>query len=823
MKRLVLVPCLALVCVGCAASEFVTYKTNPDYPRNEDTALALPGLAAPVSVTYDPSGVPHVKATSQKDLVRAVGYVQARDRLFQMDLLRRIAAGRVSELVGEEPFLDGTTVSFDLAMRGWGLSDLAGEDVRKQDDETRDLMEAYADGVNAAMAQFRPLEYRLLKLEPEPWSVEDSYAIGRLIGFSVTHNWHQEASRLLLALHVGIERADRIYPSEPMPTGRSLDTPGPDHPLPLSVVPEIESLFPPRPFHGAVESEVDPNRLPGTLSGASNAWVVGPDRSVSGKPVLANDPHLTHMVPSLMFQQHISDGERDVIGITAPGIPFVFAGHNDHVAWGMTSTVADTVDLCIERVNPDDGDQVLGPGGHWLPIQKRTVVIRVRHKKELLERHFTVRGTRNGPAFNDLYPGFLPRWAPLVTLRRDKGSVADSILGLTRLAGSSSVAQFMEATKDLSSPVQTWTVADVDGMVGVFASGRVPIRRNHRGTFPIPGWLGKYDWAGIIPHDQLPRGTGTGDALFAHGNNLMSDPGRERFLMQVDSGPAYRYDRIMELLNERPKHDMDSLAAMQKDVYLGRAARLVGHMLQDLEDGPDFGPVHRRARDLLQTWDFKATSDSAAAALFFVTYREAAMGALVDELDPRGFAFLLAQRYSTNVADGWMEEPDHPVWDHRGTSRTEKRAQVMRPAFLRAVEILAAKLGTDPDQWRWGQLHELGFIHPFGGKKALSKYVNMPRAEGSGGLDSVWKSHFDLGHPVHPFTAMAGPVWRMVVDLADIRHGWWISDTGTSGWPGSPHYKDQHELWKQGEYVPMVSDWDDIRKTAVGTLVLQPE
>ena len=824
MKRLVLLLALSVATTGCAASEFIRYKQKPDYPRNEDTTLALPGLIKEVTVTFDPSGVPHVRAETELDLVRAVGFLQARDRFFQMDMLRRIASGRVSELVGEQPFLDGTTVRFDLAMRGWGLHRAARDDLEAQEPSSRAIMEAYTEGVNAALKHYKPLEYRLLRLEPEDWSMEDSFAIGRLIAFSVTHNWHQEASRLLLALHVGIDRSERIYPSEPMPTGRTLEPQGTLHPLPPSVVPEIEELFPPRPFvadsHRGEEATA---RLPGTFSGASNAWVVGSDRSSSGKPILANDPHMTHMVPSLMFQQHLSVGSTDVIGITAPGFPYVFAGHNDRVAWGMTSTVADTVDLCVEQVNPDDPNLVLGPDGRWEPLLRERMVIRVRHKDDLIDRHFLVRSTRNGPAFNDMYPGFLPPWSPLVTLRRDTTTVAGSVKALSDMAGVDTVTEFVKATRGLTNPVQTWTVADMDGEVGVYASGRIPIRRNHRGTFAVPGWLKKYDWPGTIAAGDLPSGFGRGDAVFAHGNNLMSDPAASVHHIQVDSGPAYRYDRIVQLLAAHPKHDRDSMAAIQRDVYLGRAARLVPHMMEDLSGVRWTSEVHGKALEILGKWDYTATADSAAAAIFYMTYREAALEALADELDARGLAFLMSQRYSTNVADGWFEEPGHPVWDHRGTSSVEDRADVLKRAFARAVDRLVHGQGEDPAKWRWGRLHELGFIHPFGGKKALSKLVNMPPAEAAGGLDSIWKSHFDLGHPEHPFRAMAGPVWRMVVDLADIHHGWWVSDTGTSGWPGSPHYGDQHELWKKGEYVPMVSDWDDIRADAAGTWTLLPE
>jgi len=814
---------LAALVSGCAASEFIAYKGKPDYPRDEDETLRLPGLEDRVTIMFDAAGVPHISASSEIDLVRAVGFVHGRNRFFHMDLLRRLATGRVCELVGEQPFLDGTTVEFDLTMRGWDMDRSSRRDVEEQDPETRLLLDAYSDGVNAAMNRFEPLEYRLLRIQPEPWSPSDTYAIGRLIAFSVTHNWHQEASRLLLALHVGARRSETIYGAEPMPDGRSLDPGGIRRQLPPSVVHEIEALFPAREYVPPEDGGATAlTRLPGTFSGASNAWVVGPDRSKSGMPILANDPHMTHMLPSLMFQQHLHAGPINAIGITVPGIPYIVSGHNDRVAWGMTSAVGDTVDLCVEWVNPVDSGLVKGPGGRWEPIEVDRVVIRIKDRSDITDRHFTIRRTRNGPAFNDMYPNLMPKWAPLITMRWDASGVSGSMPALSDAQSAGDVGELRQALQRVTTPINTWTAADVDGNVALFATGRVPIRHNHRGTFPVPGWLGKYDWSGDIRNEDLPHASASGDTVFIHGNNLMIDPATVNFPIQVDSGPSYRYDRISELLARTDKHDRKSLATIQGDVYLGRAARLVKHIVHDLHDAPDLDPVDIEARELLERWDFIADADSAATAIFFMTYREATMAALVDELDEAGFAFIMAQRYSTNAADEWLVDPDHPVWDHRGTPGIEKRTAVVRVAFKRAVDKLSAEHGSRPSQWRWGRMHDLVVTHPFGGMKILAEFLNLPRFEASGGLDSVWKSHFDLGHPEHPFRAMAGPVSRIVVDLADIHHGQWILDSGESGWPGSPHYGDQQEMWKKGEYMPMISDWSEIAATAVGTWTLEP-
>jgi len=830
MLRSVLLVGVAMTLAACATGSFLAYKVKPDYPRTDAREVRdLPGLHAAVTVWYDEAGVPHVQAADEHDLMLATGWLHGRERFFQMDLLRRVARGRVSELVGEQPLMGATSVGWDLAMRAWGFETQAGDDARELSGDDRALMDAYVDGVNAGLAVNRPLEYRLLRLDPERWTLEDSFVIGRLNAWSVTHNWHQETSRLLLALHGGLERAEQIYGNAPWPEGWSLDLHEPARPLPPAVAPELADVFPPRPpaapaAPGKVEGPDGVKVASGTLAffaGASNAWAVGGDRSLSGKPLLANDPHLSHLVPSLVVQQHLACPGLDVIGVTTPGLPWVLAGHNARVAWGMTSTVGDVIDLVIERVDPQAPHAVLREGRPSDPIVSDSVVVRVRDGAALTERRFSVRRTSNGPLLNDMYPGLLPPWSPLVALRWQPRGGEQGVMALRRANRAADVPELMQALGGMPLPVTTWTAADVDGRVALFATGAVPVRKAHRGTFPVPGWLAAYEWAGVAGPKVLVGDVQGAGALLAHGNNLMSDPARQEVPVAVDTAPSYRWERIVERLEAVSKHTPATFAAIQADVHLIRARRLVPHLVDDLRTA-SLSSVERQAFALLVSWDFEATAASPAAALFFGTYRHAVMTALGDELDAAGYAFVLGQRYSTNVADEWLCAPGHVVWDDRGTPAVERRADAVVPAFRKAVADLAAAQGPDPATWRWGALHDVEPRHAFGSKSALAGLVNLPRAEAAGALDSVWKSHFDLANPDHPFRAMAGPVFRMVVDLADPAHGQWIIDTGASGWPGSPHYGDQYELWKQGRLLPMTFDWSEVRSQAQGRVVLVP-
>jgi penicillin amidase len=808
---------------GCSLSSYLGYRVAPDYPRSENETIDLPGLSEPVLVYLDEAGVAHIHAQSEMDLLRATGFMQGRDRFFAMDMMRRFARGRIAELVGDQPVLSSTTVEFDVAMRGWGMDRAVRGDVEGLDDEERQRLEGFVEGINHAAGQYRPVEYRLLGVDPEPWTLEDSFALGRLNAWSVTHNWHQELSRLLLALQVGLDRASAIYGHDFWRGGTSIPARGPARTLPPAIAPELNPLFPPQPYrpsdtplaHARTGLASDVARL----SSASNAWVVAGDRSASGMPLLASDPHMAHMVPSLAYQQHLTAPGIDVIGGTVAGLPYVLFGHNENVAWGTTSAVADAIDLYIERVDPKDPGR-FEVAGRYLPFEREEHVIRVRDGSVLRERKLTVRRSHHGPLLNDMYPGLLPKHAPPVAVRWEPGRLSTSLASLGKANRARTAEALREALSGMLTPAASWIAADRQGTIAIFATGTVPVRKKHLGTFPVPGWSRDYDWAGTVDPGLMPHAVAK-KGVFAHANNLMTDPTRSSVFFQIDSAPSYRLDRIVQLLEAKRGHDVRSMARIQTDVHLLRASRLVPRMLEDLGSAPGWAPVEAEALRVLRAWDFEAPAGSAATAIFFVTYREAVMAALVDEVDARGFEFIMAQRYSTNVADLWFDRADHVVWDHRGTAAPEGRAEVVRAAFGKAVAWVAERQGSDPRAWQWGQVHDVLFKHAFGSKAALAGFVNMPEVGVGGGLDSVWKSHFDLGHPETPFRAMAGPVYRMIVDLSDMGHAYWIVDTGVSGWPGSPHYADQHELWKRGEYVPMSADWPSIRKHARAVLTLR--
>lgn len=817
---------------------YLSYRMTPDYPKNTDQRHRIPGLSQPAHIRWDRHGIAHIEAANDLDLARTVGFVHGRDRFFQMDMLRRVARGRISEVVGARPFLNSNTVAFDRAMRGWGFERLAEAGLRSLSAEEKALVSAYVEGVNAALERFRPWEYRLLGLTPQPWKASDTFALGMLNTWSISHNWQQELVRFLLALEGGIQRSGKIYPHTPLREGVSLSGEKPVRQLQPAVAPELFALFPLRttpspagqkmgvPKKSSWVSPVgEAFRLAADtalLGAASNAWVVDGRHSYSGKPLLANDPHLSHFLPSLLFQQHLRTPTLNVIGVTFPGVPFVLIGHNHQVAWGMTAAVADAMDLVIEKPDPKHPDRVQHDR-KVCHLFHDTVNIAVRDKRQLTTQSFVLRRTCHGPMLNDMYPHLFPPGSPWVTVRWHMQGFAKQIGIFQKANRARTVAELKGYLSQLTAPVSTVQAADTQGNIGIFWAGTVPLRTHHRGTFPVPGWLDRYEWKGFVPHHEIPSGMNPSQGFFAHGNNLLVDPNRHTHTLQIDSAPPYRVQRISELLRITPKHTLESFAKIQHDVKILRAKAIMPYLLADLKAIASPTDTEKQAIQLLSQWDFMAHKSSAATAIFFSTYRNAVLTAIRDEVSKAGVSFFMSQRYSTNVSDGWFLNKDHEVWDDRATAAREQRTEVVQQAFRDAIQSLRQTQGTAPQHWRWGHLHRLHFRHMFGGQKLLASVVNLPEREAAGSLESVWKSHHDLGHTQFPFRTVAGPSLRMLVDLADFSKSRWIIETGASGWPLSPHYGDQFEQWYQEQYIPMLSDKQQITPQIQGTWILSAQ
>lgn len=786
--KAVVVLILALGLAGAGAWIYV----NESLPQLDGT-VALPGLGAAVDVVRDREGVPHIFARSERDGWFAMGYVHAQDRLWQMEFQRRVAQGRLAEILGERAF------PVDRLMRTLGIAPMAERIVERLDPDTRANAQAYAAGVNAFLAgdPVLPVEFQAFRIKPQPWTPADTMGWLLVMAWDLSTNWRMVLARMRFAAKLGSERAGEFLPPYPG-----------DKPAPLpdfsklyaSAAPAVDALFAAYPPLGE--------------SIGSNSWVVSGAHTESGKPLLANDPHLGLQAPSLWYFAHLSTPSGNVVGATLPGVPFVVLGHNDDLAWSMTTTNSDTQDLFVERVVPGDPDSYLTPGGK-AKFEVRDEVIRVGGE----ERHVRVRSTRHGPVISDAVTGasqVAPRgcvlaieWAALT----QRNAVMRAGFAMDRARDRK---QFLEALRDFHAPHQNIVFADREGHIGFVAPALVPVRRADNeamGREPVPGWDAKYDWQGFIPYERLPALFDPPSGRIVTANQKITPPGYKPFI-SVDWYPPYRSQRIEELLAARAKHSLASFEAMQAD----RLSRLARELLPIARAAKPATPAGRAAQGLLAHWDGTMAAGSAAPLAFAGWYRELTRLVYADELgelfaeswDLRA-SFMLAVMKGEHGEARWCD-------DVRTPARETCAMQAARAFDLAAVD-LGKRFGPE-DRWKWGEAHRAaGDHHPFGAVPLLARLFDVT-PETSGDPYSVNVGRYQIRDREQPFANRHAPSMRAIYDLADLDRSVFMHSTGQSGNVLSPWYANFAERWAKVRYITIPT-----RRAAIDaahTLVLEP-
>ncbi|HUS17360.1 MAG TPA: penicillin acylase family protein, partial [Chloroflexia bacterium] len=565
-------------------------------------------VAAPVRVVRDSWGIPHIDAQSAADLFTALGYVQAQDRLWQMDVQRRVGAGRLSELFGP------VTLANDLLLRRFSIRQAAEADAASLDSETAAVVTAYAAGVNAYLDWARrhralPAECAILAYEPEPWTPTDCFIWTKVMAWGLGGNWESELVRARLVNHLGAARAAALEPA--YPAGQPLTA------EPGVAFSGLDDLF--AGLLDEYENLVETTGLGGLLQGAlpaSNNWVVSPARSATGAALLANDPHLPLFMPPVWHLVHLRGGGYDVIGASFPGSPGVVVGHNADIAWGMTNAMVDAQDLYVEQLHPTDPTQVLFDG-RWEQAEVRTERIRVRGRPRPVVE--TVVTTRHGPIINAawdpahgkwLHAGarllnlpHLPRLRPVapptpagaprmaVALRWVALTPAPNLRAVLDLNRAHDWPSFLAAVRQWESPALNMVYADRAGNIGYHLLGRIPLRARGQGVLPMPGWTGEHEWQGSIPFDDLPQSYNPPAGYLVTANNRIAGPDYAHFLGR-EWATGYRARRIADLLETTPRHTLDSFAAIQNDVYTIPGAALARCLTERLAGRP--GPPGRR-------------------------------------------------------------------------------------------------------------------------------------------------------------------------------------------------------------------------------------
>ena len=756
-----------------------------------DGEVRLKGLSAPVEIVRDRWGIPHISAREPLDAFFGQGFCHAQDRLWQMELTRRLCSGRLAEVFGK------TALDIDRFQRRVGLHRAAQRDWDTADGDLRDILRAYAAGVNACLdglisAKKLPAEFVLARFQPGPWEPVDTLGFARYLAYTQAPNWESELIRSRLIAKLGYVAAASLEPDVWQP-----DT---------GALPHLEDWGPAElPRTG----DLPPLELTGGPL-ASNAWAVSGARSSTGMPLLANDPHMFPRFPSVFYEAHLAAGaELNVAGGSVPGAPGVLIGHNRHIAWGLTSATVDASDLYVERLDPGDARRTEF-AGHWESgtLVVEAIVVKGRAKPWIEEVLIT---PRHGPLLTPT--SSIPdehRPLALRSMVLEAPSAAAALLDINR---ATSWDEFRAAARRWGAPAMNVTYADADGNIGYQMVGSVPIRRRGEGLVPSPGWSGQYEWEGEIPFDDLPTAFNPPDGLWANANHNVARKS-QHFFGREFIDPS-RYQRIRQVLESKQRHSAVDFGALQAD-ELSLPARHVAAIL--VEHLTTRGRVERRALEELRRWDGRISRDSAAACIYEVFRNElirarhrALLGDLLPALLGVGLHPLLAPVNShyflqtQRVLDFVSASPNDPVIDR---------------AFRTSVAWLARKLGPNVPGWHWGRLHQLRLEHPLSIRKPLGLIFNVPAFAWGGDLETV-----RAGGSSPAAYDVTGPVsaYRFIADCGDWDNSLACIPGGQSGHRGSPHYADQVDAWRRVAYHPLSFTRPAIARVQKHALTLLPD
>jgi penicillin amidase len=820
---------LALALVAAGAALWFYHAATASLPQL-DGSVRLSGLAGPVRVVRDAQGVPHITAASLEDLFFAQGYVTAQDRLWQMDVSRRWGAGEVSEVLGRR------TLLHDREQRILGVRLVAERSAAALSERDRAYWSAYARGVNAYIETHRqnlPIEFRVLRYQPRPWTVVDSFLCGANMAQALNHwLYSSELAHERVLAKLGPELAADLYPNKswrdhpPGETPYPLDAPPSDEED--EQVPErtpsriparnkkVSSLF--KPFDPPATFDEPAPVVPG-----SNNWAISGEHTVTGKPLLSNDMHLVNTIPNTWYEAHLQvrggNGGFDVAGFTIPGMPFVIVGHNQRIAWGFTNLGPAVEDLYVENVNSNGEYQTLSG---WQPLQRRHEVIHVKGEPD---HGLEVLATRHGPLVTDLVGGETRPIALKWTLF--DGPMTTPFFDIN---AAQNWEQFRQAFAQFSGPSQNAVYADVDGHIGYQATGHIPLRASGDGSLPVSGADDAHEWTGYIPFEHLPSVFDPPNGIIVTANGRIA-PDNYLYVLSNEWGSPYRTERINRLLSSGKKFAAADMLKIQTDVFSEFDHFCADRFVYAVDHADNASPQARAAANMMRGWDGRVTVDAAAPTVVTAVRRELWRMLLEPHLGPAEDSPATANA-ATNATvmpqpvRGWQQYS----WFMSPVALENllmKRPARWLPAGYRTYDELllaaveAAMAQKDPPRdfkstparpWHWGTQHRIDLRHPlFGALPVLGRWFGTGDHPLAGDGETVQQIRRGLG-----------PSERMTVDFADLDNSNLNIVTGESGQIFSPHFMDQWKAWYEGTSFHLAFSDAAVQSAKRHELILQP-
>jgi len=764
-------------------------------------AVELQGLHQSVRIIRDHHGIPHIFAENNDDLYFAMGYVVAQDRLWQMDISRRTAMGGLSEIYGR------SALPSDRFIHTIGLPSIARDLTESLSPESRTILTSYADGVNAFITTHfnqLPIEFAILNYEPQAWEIEHSLAYQRLMAWGLEMAWLVDPVYGQLAAKVTPEKLSEILLDEPPKSKPRLQIFSEHSPIALHEFQKLNEAF------------TTLTGFFGTGSG-SNSWVVSGRKTKTGKPLLANDPHLELKNPSIWYEVHLHSPDVDCYGVSLPGIPGIVIGRNKSLAWGLTNAMADACDFCVETMNPTNLNQYLYEGRWFETVQeKREIAVR-----DTLPETITIRSTKHGPIISDIVPA-LQDSSHTVSMNWAGTIPSDEVLAFLKINRAQNWEQFLEGLRHFTVPAQNFMYADVAGNIGQYCAGKIPIRASGHGVVPLPGHNGDCEWAGWIPFEQLPHDFNPLNGILHSANNELGGPLYPYFISSYWE-PSYRADRILEKLTQTEIFDADDFQAIQMDQVSKHGQFMKPFILKVLPNFEQKDKLTEYFSKTIGSWDFTMDTHSVGATIFEVYLIKLYENIYLDEMGESLFqSFMRLPNIPIRVTDQLLTQGVSQWFDNVNTPDTvEVMDGILLESLYEAYDFIIANFGEKVFDWRWGQIHTITFDHPLGKKAPLSSLFNIGPFPVGGSETTVNNATYRIHG--NQFETVVGPSLRQIIDLFHSDKSRWMITTGQTAHPLSRHFKNMTPMWLSGDYLPILSDSLKICTSDFDNLVLKPD
>ena len=760
-------------------------------PQTNGT-IKLHNLRSTVKIYRDDYGVPHILANNEEDLFFTMGFVTAQDRLWQMDISRRIATGKLSEIYGEK------TLETDKLFRTIGLYRTAEKISKRLSPESYDVLRKYASGVNAFIIANKdnlPLEFTILNYKPQLWKIEDSIACQRLLAWGLALGRHYDLIFGSLIEKLGLKKVSEIFPEYSASDPQIILTAGTQfsklHDRLFNLPHIIKNWIPEYP--------------------ASNCWVISGEKSNTGKPLLANDPHLKLTLPSMLYEAHLVAPFINVYGVLIPGMVGVISGHNTTIAWGSTNMMVDDMDFFVEQVDSN----LYSFKYKWF---KMDTSIEIIHLKEQPPETLIVRSTKNGPIISDALP-VLKNSNQAVSMKWTGHEPSDETLTYYRIMKAGNWGQFKAGIKHYKVPGQNFVYADTLGNIGYWGSAAIPIRKRGTGEIPQPGWNDRYQWIEYVPFEELPHVFNPPQQYIVTANNKI-DESCPHFISNYWE-PPYRASRIIELLSPKDKLGIKDFKKMQFDRYSKHAEFILPIVVQAMPDSLTNNNLLNYFYDSIRYWDFTLTPEKTEPAIFNQFFSFFIANIFKDEMgDTLYKQFIYLPALPIRATDRLLSINGSKWFDDVSTPQIEDKNSIILKSLDQTYNYLVQNRGKYVDEWRWGKLHQVSFEHQVGKQKPLNIIWGIGRFPIGGGNCTI-----NLGEYLftNPFTSIIGPATRRIADLADVNNSLSVITPGQSGQPLNKHYKDQVQLWIEGKYHSTTLSVEQIEKSNFDLLILKPK